>query len=190
MIERIEARLIGEVPLLLKNGQTADPGNPFAIAAKAITEKSQKTTDDLTELRRIKWEGALYVRDGKIVIPADNVLASVRDAAALVKKKKQALAGTFAEAAEFVLEYDGPKDIAKLYASGKFIDERLVVVQRARIMCVRPRFDQWILPIVLLVNPSVFDVKRARECLEVAGERIGLCDNRPRFGRFRVEFAS
>jgi hypothetical protein len=65
------------------------------------------------------------------------------------------------------------------------IDRRAVVVQRARIMRERPRFDNWGLSFVIETLDEQLPVSAIKEILDYAG-KVGLGDYRPRFGRFIV----
>lgn len=65
------------------------------------------------------------------------------------------------------------------------IDRRPVVVQRARIMRERPKFDDWELSFVIETLDEQLAVSALKEILDQAG-KIGIGDFRPRFGRFMV----
>jgi len=66
------------------------------------------------------------------------------------------------------------------------IDARPVVIQRARIIRCRPRFDKWLLEFSLIVADDQIPLEVAQEILEYAGRFVGIGDYRPRFGRFRI----
>ena len=63
-----------------------------------------------------------------------------------------------------------------------------VVVQRARILRTRAKFDQWTLRCTVDVDDELVDRTMLESWLDVAGRRIGLCDWRPersgQYGRF------
>ena len=64
-----------------------------------------------------------------------------------------------------------------------------VVVQRARILRTRAKFDcPWSIVAVIDADDELVDKQKLTAWLDVAGRRIGLCDWRPQksgtFGRF------
>lgn len=72
------------------------------------------------------------------------------------------------------------------------IDSRSVVIPSTggRIMCHRPRIDEWQISFTLDVDETMFDQKLVRSIVDDAGKKIGLGDYRPSrkgpFGRFVV----
>jgi len=66
------------------------------------------------------------------------------------------------------------------------VDRHAVVVNRARIIRCRPRFDQWSLKFTMLVQEDQLPIEVLQEILEYAGRLVGIGDWRPRFGRFRI----
>lgn len=71
-------------------------------------------------------------------------------------------------------------------------DSRSVVIPSTggRIMCHRPRLDEWSLKFTLEVDEEMFAEKFVRLLVDDAGKKIGLGDYRPSrkgpFGRFVV----
>jgi len=70
------------------------------------------------------------------------------------------------------------------------VDSRPCVVQRARILRSRPRFEKWSFAFVLEVDDSILDPSNVHEMLGDAGKRAGIGDYRPQkggpFGRFLI----
>ena len=72
------------------------------------------------------------------------------------------------------------------------VDSRGVVVPSTggRIVCHRPRLDDWCLDFSLTVDPKMFSAKFIRTLVDDAGSKVGLGDFRPArkgiFGRFKV----
>ncbi|GAI19389.1 unnamed protein product, partial [marine sediment metagenome] len=60
------------------------------------------------------------------------------------------------------------------------------VIQRARIMRARPRFDKWELDFTIDFDDEIIGKDKVNEILTYAGQRIGIGDYRPLFGRFIV----
>lgn len=187
----LKLRLIGTRPLLMHNGQLADPTNPNTRAIKPVAKKREKTEADFEQLKKLEWIGGLY-RDseGRISLTEDMVLGAAIEGAKKVKKGKQMKAGLFSPKTHFPLEFKGPKDVLELYETGNFCDYRSVVIGQARTMRARPRFAEWSASIELVVETGVVNPNDVVEAFELAGRFIGLGDFRPRFGRFEVKKAA
>ena len=70
------------------------------------------------------------------------------------------------------------------------IDARPVVIQKARVVRYRPKFDEWELDFTLRLMDDQLQVKTIKEILDYAGLYCGLGDFRPqrggKFGKFTV----
>ena len=66
------------------------------------------------------------------------------------------------------------------------LDRRYVKIQRSGITRNRPRFDGWSATFQLLITDDSLPLSEIKEILEIAGQRIGIGDYRPRFGLFEV----
>jgi hypothetical protein len=71
------------------------------------------------------------------------------------------------------------------------VDARAVVIQKARVVRYRPRFDAWSLSFTAQYDETDVTAKVVREAFDIAGRRVGIGDFRPQkggpFGRFRVD---
>lgn len=179
-------RITGLAPLLMHNGQLADPLNPFAREMKRISSKRNKTDADHEQLARLEFRGSLYVHGGRLILPAEAVEAALIAAAKRHRKGVQARAGLFCpDHAEF--HHEGPDDPEKLWDEPGCRFSTGVRVGQARVIRTRPRFEKWHAEFSLTYFPDLLNAEEVREFLEVAGAVIGLGDGRPRFGRFGVE---
>ena len=184
MIANKTYRIQGVAPLLLKNGQTADPLNDHTKAIAKISKKRNKTEEDHLALSKLEWYGALYVNDqGVVCVPGENIEGTLLGGAKKFKLGPKFKAGCFVDQMP-AIEYDGPKNIDKLWASGNFTDKRLVKIGQVRIVRTRPIFREW--GLTFTVQFSDIDGSDMDKVVEMAGQVIGLCDYRPRFGRFIV----
>lgn len=186
MIETTKIKIEGIAPLLMHNGLLADPTNPFVIANKPVTAKGKnKTEEDQAFLDKNSWMGGLYTKDGKVIVPGLLLDATIMYGARKTKKGKHVECG--------VSVYDDPildfpdknKSIDWLYESGKYIDRRMVNVQRARVARVRPRFNEWSLSFTVHFDNEVINGSQLLAFIDAAGAYVGLGDFRPRFGRFK-----
>lgn len=55
---------------------------------------------------------------------------------------------------------------------------------RAKILRTRPRFDQWNITFNLRYDENKIDIETIIAALEYAGSYVGLCDSRPKYGKF------
>lgn len=184
--KKLKLRISSVSPLILHNVQTADPLNDFAKAIKKISSKRGKTEDDYAEMARVEWYAGLYLKNGKPCLPSMVIEAAFVSGAKRNKRGKQALAGMYCTN-DAPLEYEGPKDPDEMWKSGKFKLTVGVRVQNSRIMRTRPHFENWSAVIEIAYNPNILNEDEIWDTFKVVGDEIGLCDWRPKFGRFTVE---
>lgn len=178
----------GLAPLVMHNGQLADPLNPFSKAMKAISGKRKKTDADLAQMADIEWRGGLYADSNeRPVVPSRVIEAMIAKGATRSKEGKQALSGMFVES-DGRLSFAGDNlTIDELCASP---EHRLTVgvrVGQSRVMRTRPIFKDWSVTFEVSASTEVVtDAASLRRWVSDAGAFIGLCDYRPRYGRFDV----
>lgn len=194
-LQQLKFTVVGVSALLLHNpANLADKSSPIAKAIREITDKKGKnrTDSDDAELQRLEHLGGLYLNeDDRVVIPGENIEGMLLAAAKAFRMGPKAKAGCFCED-NFLLSYKGPKKPDELFkardAKGRqtFVDRRFVVVDRKRIMRTRPRFDSWSLSFQVTYATDVLSPGDIAKWVAHAGRLIGLCDSRPKFGRFKV----
>jgi hypothetical protein len=80
-----------------------------------------------------------------------------------------------------------PKDLDPDADKQLYLDIRPVVIQRSRIVRMRPTFKSgWKLEFNIEVIDDQVPSDIIQEVLTLAGQTVGIGDYRPRFGRFRV----
>ena len=187
MLRQLQVTIQGVSPLLLHNGQTADPTNKFARQLKEVSGKRKKTDEDYAEMSRIEWHAGLYANaDQKIILPAVCIEASIIGGA-----KKSKLGSAFKSAvfvdADAILNigkrYDNAAD---LWAEEKYRDVRGVRVGQARVMRTRPVFYQWGCSFVVSMDDEQVNESDVMRAIEDSGSKVGIGDFRPKFGRFEV----
>ena len=188
-METFKTTIHGVNKILMHNGLLADPLDPRSIELGKMTSKKKKTFDDHFEISRLEWFGGLYLDDaGEPAIPVDMVLAMVIEGAKKSRNGPVAKAGIFPSDQDwFPLVYDGPRDPKELWEEKRYVDRRMVVVDRKRIARTRPCFANWELTIELTFDPQVINRDTVAKSIEDAGQLVGIGDMRPRFGRFVVE---
>ena len=179
-------RLTASAPLLMHNGQTADPANKWAKAIKLISSKRMKTDADYEEMARLEFFAGLYMAEAGPVLPANMIDAMVIQAAKKSKEGQVAKGGCFCLNAAN-LEYDGPRTAAELWQDERFRFTAIVRVGMNRIARTRPIFREWAAVVRLHVEDEVTNAARVDEWMRIAGTQIGLGDWRPQYGRFIVE---
>lgn len=186
MYKELQFRIRGIAPLIMHNGQLADPLNEWAKALKKVSGKRDKTEDDHLEMSRIEFYGGLYVNaEQRPVIPGPNIESLLVDGSKVRKLGKKFKAAIISDG-DWPLEYDGPKTADELWADKRFVDRRGAPVGGGRIQRTRPIFRQWGLRFSVSYLPSVLNPEQVKEALQAAGQLVGLCDYKPRFGRFEV----
>lgn len=185
--EFVEVKIRGVAPLLMHNARLANPIDEIVRQIKQITSKRKKTDTDLEELARLEFLGGLYLDEkGRPAIPGECIEGTIRDGAKKTRKGKDVQCGVLSDGV-WPLEYDGPKDQHKLWADPRFRDYRGCKVNNGIVMRMRPRFGDWALTFRLAYHPEVVSPSSLEEWVRTAGQFVGLCDFRPKYGRFNVE---
>lgn len=182
----VHYRLTSDCPMLVHNGQTADPLNKWSKAMKAVSGKRKKTDADYEELARIEFNAGLYMGPDGPVIPAPNIDSMLTNAAKKSREGQLAKSGVFC-LGDASLEYDGPRDVVGLWADERFRHVAIVRVGMARVARTRPIFREWAATVTLNIEDTVVNVRQIDEWFIVAGQQIGLGDWRPQHGRFTAE---
>ena len=188
-MKNLQYHLTGIVPVIPHNGDLASPLNKFSQESKKISSKRKKVDADYLEMARLEFLGGLYVQDGRPIIPAKCLEAMLIGKGGSARKEKM---GVQAAPALFIpddclLIYEGPTDPVKLWESGEFTFQSLVRVGQAKIMRTRPMFREWELDVLISYEPDLLEEQAIDRWMDVGGSIIGLCDWRPRYGRFSVE---
>lgn len=187
-MKTVTLKLRGVAPLMMHNARLADPTDPIAREKAKIAKGRNKTPEVLLQIKELEWRGGLHLdENGEPALPADMLIATCINGARKAKLGKEASAAVYCEQPFFRLEYDGPREVKKLYADGRFCDYRSVVQQRQRIMRARPVFRDWRCTVTFQVDDEILSPEQLREAMAVAGTRVGLAELRPRYGRFVVE---
>lgn len=186
-MDTLSIRITGTHPLLMHADTLANPLSPIYKAHKELTSKRKKTDDDHEAIARSEFiAGAYWHRDDGFFVPGQNFDATFVAAAKLQKL------GTHWKRAAMVIEnrikllHDGPATPEDLWNDKAFVDCRGVKVGTAKVMRYRPIFLRWAAKLTLSVNTEVLNLNEARKVVEDAGALIGVCEYRPRFGRFEV----
>ena len=175
----------GTAPLIMHSCQSVNPLHPLTRQMKTLTGKRKKTEEDLIALSDLEWEAGLYW-DEKIglYIPAENIEATVREGAKARKKGKDIVRAF--NCLEMCVPVDIGEDYTKESLRGdyRFRDVRAMKVMRARVMRTRPRFNMWKLSFDAAYDENALDFQSIVDAIQYAGQYVGLCDSRPKYGKF------
>jgi hypothetical protein len=174
----------------MHNGQMVDPLNPFARDIKKISGKRDKTESDYAEMARLEWYGGLYLDGGKPCLSGDIIEATFVTGSKKRNKGKTAKAGVYCSK-NFPLVFTGSEDkkldLTTMWESKKYHLSVPVRIGQSKVMRMRPQFEEWSAIIELNFDDGMLNPTEVFDILKICGEQIGLCDWRPKFGRFTVE---
>ncbi len=185
--QEITVTIQGISPILLHNGQLANPMNPIVKEMKKLTSVRKKTDETHAELSRLEFIGSLYLdRHGNVIIPSEALESCIVDGA-----KKSKLGKSFKSAIcvpdDCILDYGPRKTVDELWANPEeYVDVRSVKVGQSRVMRTRPIFRNWKATFAVWLDDEQVDSDQVMKALADAGRQSGLCDFRPKFGRFEV----
>ena len=187
---RIVLKLTGRTGLVMHNPRMIDPEDEIVRAIKELTAKGSKQTDaDRQQVARLEWFGGVY-HDPEIgvYVPAWNVVKCINRGAVVTKNGKDVLRSLSVLTDRVPLQYDGPRDLAKLYDSPEFRLRKEVGVGQKKVMRVRPIFRRWSLSLEAELIEDLMNPGDLLRVTETAGLSEGLGDARALgYGRFGAE---
>jgi len=177
----------GVTPLIMHSCKCVNPLHPISIEMKKYTSKRKKTEEDLLTISDLEWKAGAYWKDGMgLYIPGENVEATIINGGKAFKK------GTdiqkYCDVTELYIPFDYGENLTldELVANYEYRDTRPMNVMRSKIMRTRPRFDKWKITFTLRYDEDKIDLNTICNSLEYAGNYVGLCDSRPKYGKFSV----
>ena len=177
----------GISPLIMHSCQCVNPLHPIAKELKKYTSKKNKTDEDLVKISDLEWEAGAYWKEGMgLYIPAENVEATIINGAKANKKGKDIQ--KYVDVTDLYIPFEYGEDLTKeeLIQNYEYRDTRIMTVMRSKILRTRPRFDQWVIEFNLRYNEEKIDIETIINAMEYAGLYVGLCDSRPKYGKFSV----
>lgn len=175
----------GTTPLIMHSCQCVNPLHPIAKELKKYTSKRNKTDDDLKKISDLEWEsGAYWKEELGLYIPGENVEATLINGAKANKKGKDI--EKYVDVSDLYIPFNYGENLTKeeLIQSFEYRDTRVMTVQRSKILRTRPRFDQWTITFEITYNEEKIDLETIINAMEYAGNYVGLCDSRPKYGKF------
>lgn len=175
----------GVSPLIMHSCQCVNPLHPTTKELKKYTGKKTKTDEDLMKISDLEWEAGAYWKEGLgLYIPGENVEATIQNGAKANKKGRDI--EKYVNVTDLYIPFNYGENLTKeeLIRNYEYRDTRIMVVNRARILRTRPRFDQWNIVFNLIYNEEKIDLETIVNALEYSGSYVGLCDSRPKYGKF------
>jgi len=182
----VDVKIVGVSPLLQHR---------FPVPELDEMSKGGRRQTGATDYTQ-EWRNYFYATpEGAIYQPASHIEGALTSAAVNFKitgKRGKTYKDLF-KAAVFVTPEELPLGINepdKLDADADkplYLDVRPVVVNRARIVRIRPAFKPgWELEFSIEVLDDQIAPEMVQDVLTLAGRAVGIGDYRPKFGRFRV----
>ena len=187
MAHIITFKIEGISPLLMHNGQLANPLNPFTKQMKELTGQRKKTDETHLALSELEFRAGLYLSAKKQVCIPSEVLESCLIEGAKKSKLGKQFKSSIAIMDESLLDYGESLTVDQLWARAEeFADVRGVKVGTSRIMRTRPIFRNWRLSFDVQFSQELVNPEQIQLAVSDAGAQVGLCDYRPKFGRFQI----
>lgn len=188
-MEHLKIRVTGATALMMHADTLANPLAEVTKAHKELTSKRKKTEDDHLAIARSEFIAGCYwtAADG-FFVPGQNFDATFLGGAKLQKNGVRWKRGVLVLENRVKLRHDGPDTPEQLWEDPAHVDCRGVKVGTAKLMRYRPVFLDWAAEMTLAINTDVIDVQEVKKAVEDAGALIGVCEYRPRFGRFEVQY--
>ena len=196
-MKQLEVTWKGTTPLIMHSCRCVNPLHPLTKIIKKYTGKRTKTDEDYQTISDYEWlSGAYYTNDTisspydeitgehELYIPADNIEATIINAGKSFKKGTDIKKYVMLTDPFIPLKVLGNPDFRTMLKDYKYRDVRQMVVQRNRVTRTRPRFDSWELSFRLTYDDTKIDIDTIINALEYAGQYVGLCDSRPKYGKF------
>lgn len=175
----------GTTPLIMHSCQCVNPLHPISKELKKYTSKKKKTEEDLIKISDLEWEAGAYWKDDLgLYVPAENVEATLINGAKANRKGSDI--EKYCDVTDLYIPFDYGENLTKeeLIANYEYRDTRVMTVMRNKIMRTRPRFDQWKIVFNLRFDEQKIDIETIVNAMEYAGQYVGLCDSRPKYGKF------
>lgn len=192
-IQQALIKINGIGALLQNNPQTVDPFNRYAKGKKAITNKKNKTDDDLIELGNIETESKIFFDDATgVYVPSTWLTESIITTAFQVAKigRAKMRGAIFATEWKVKLHYKGMdkvKTIQDVVMNPDFRHRMLLKQGQVRVPKDAPIFHDWHFETIIEFDDAVVDFYSIKKIVEHAARYGGYGDFRPTFGRAIAE---
>jgi len=196
-MEAIDFKFTGVCPMIMHNGHTADPINPWAKKLKELNAPRKKTDEQYQLLADIEFLSSLYTEPAipieednsecRIIIPDYMIEASIINGAKKIRKGTQFKGASFV-AGNSVLDFPNKdKSPTELHQLGTYTFKCIVRIGAVKVPKTRVKFNQWSLKTTVMFDPDLITREEVIQSCELAGVQCGIGTWRPKHGRFSVE---
>ncbi|MGR3912933.1 MAG: hypothetical protein OD918_00145 [Gammaproteobacteria bacterium] len=188
-----QVNIRGTTPLIMHSGSVGlDTTYPANIEKKEITSKrgGNRTEADDARLRELECQTSLWLDEKQTpTIPVGALRRCIENAARKSKEGPAVREGLMVESVQF--DYDKKSLGTTVEEIGRKAQFTVgVVIQRARILRTRAKFDEWSAVVMIDADDELIDREKLERWLDIGARRIGLGDWRPEksgsYGRFEV----
>lgn len=175
----------GVSPLIMHSCQCVNPLHSISREMKKYTSKRKKTEEDLLKIADLEWEAGAYWEEGVgLYIPGENIEATLVNGGKANKKGSDIQ--KYVDVVDLIVPLNYGENLTKeeLIKNFHYRDTRIMTVQRAKIVRTRPRFNKWEITFNLAYNEEKIDLDTIMDAMTYAGNYVGLCDSRPKYGKF------
>ncbi|MCY1388633.1 hypothetical protein D9M71_34080 [compost metagenome] len=188
-MELLTLAIKGTSPLMMHSDKLANPLHPATKLHKELTSKRKKVDEDHLAIARSEFiAGAYFDESAGFFIPGANFDATFLAGAKLQKLGTHWKRGAVVMTDKARLQFSGPATPELLWEDQRFVDCRGVKVGQAKVMRYRPIFLEWGVDLEVAINTDVMNIEEAKKAVSDSGMLIGVCEYRPRFGRFEVAY--
>lgn len=193
-----EVRVVGDSPIIHHSATGLDPTLDINVQINEITKKrgTNRTAVDDLRLKELECQRSLWLdwsnrESPRPAVPPEALRACIEKAARKLKQGPLVREGLQLQSTTF--EFDEERYGSSMEEWGRNCQFTTpVVVQRARIMRTRAKFElPWAVVATVYADPDMVDARMLTQWLDIAGQRVGLGDWRPdksgSCGRFHVE---
>lgn len=195
---RYQCKINGISPIIHHCGIQGLADSEIKAAIRDITAVTEAKRGDEQKKELVKLESlnSLWMNGERITVPTRVIRAALENAARKLKDGPRVREGLIVLLSEFDWDrerYGDDRSQSSLGALAEKVAFQVpVVVQRARILRTRAKFDpEWTVTFGVDADNDLVDEKSLRRWLDIAGSRIGIGDWRPQksgeYGRFVVE---
>ena len=187
-LSKLRVKLTGIRPLLICNGELANPLNPALVEISKISQKKKKSIEDHQRLSKLQFEaGCYWDEELGVYLPSPNLFKALQEGAAPFKEGPRVKAGLLVNGIGSTILPDGKCTPHELYARKEHVFLKMGKLNgRASVLTTRPIFNEWTLFYDIEFSDPL-NGDRVMEYLKVAGRSKGLGTWRPQYGLFNAE---
>ncbi|MFA6282149.1 MAG: hypothetical protein WCY05_06595 [Candidatus Omnitrophota bacterium] len=140
-----------------------------------------------TEETRLEFGSQKLKGDNRVYVPSECIEATIIAGAKKERKGTAVKSSVIVSPEKIPLIFkDQNQDLFSLMKKDTYRDVRQAKIGRSTITRCRPRFDDWELEFEIEYDNEIVNEETITEALLYAGKYIGICDYRPKYGRFQI----